>query len=90
MLEIQTIVESLRLVRKTEVQDLENLMTMTMYENAVDSFSFLTIASVCMGIFRGKFLQRNMVCIDQRETVWKECKHEKDCECTEWIEGRVS
>ena len=31
-------------------------MTMTIYENAVDAFSFLTIASVCMDIFRAKFL----------------------------------
>ena len=37
---------------KTEIEDLENLMTTTIYEHAVDSFSFLTIASVTMGIFR--------------------------------------
>ena len=30
---------------------------MTISEHAIDSFSFLTIASVCMGIFRGKFLK---------------------------------
>ena len=35
---------------KTRVEDLENMMTMTIRKNAVDCFSFLTIASVCMGI----------------------------------------
>ena len=47
---------------KTQVEDLENMMTMTIRKNAVDCFSFLTIASVCMGIFRAKFLTENGQC----------------------------
>ena len=32
-------------------------MTMTaVLENAVDPFSFFTIASVCLGVYRSKFL----------------------------------
>ena len=34
-----------------EVTDLENLMKVSLLKNAVDPFSFITIASVCMGIF---------------------------------------
>ena len=73
--------------RKTEIQDLENLMTKTIYENSVDSFSFLTIASVCMGIFRGKFLTETWSVLIAEKCV-ENCKHEKDCVC-EWIPGRI-
>ena len=72
---------------KTQVQDLENLMMVTMYENAVDSFSFLTITSVCMSIFRGKFLTETWSVLIKEKCVEK-CPHDKDCVC-EWIEGRV-
>ena len=72
---------------KTEIEDLENLMTTTMYEHAVDSFSFLTIASVCMGIFRGKFLTETWSVLTKENCV-ENCKHDKDCVC-EWLEGRV-
>ena len=41
---------------KQEVQDIHNMIFQTVYENAVNPFAFLTIASVCMGIFRSKFL----------------------------------
>ena len=73
--------------KKTEVEDLENLMMVTMYEHAVDPFSFLTIASVCMGFFRGKFLNEKWFVLMKDKCVEK-CKHEKDCVC-EWLEGRV-
>ena len=73
--------------KKTQIQDLENLMTMSIYENAIDSFSFLTIASVCMGIFRGKFLTETWSVLIKENCV-EDCKHEKDCVCT-WIEGRI-
>ena len=72
---------------KTQVQDLQNLMIMTIYENAIDSFSFLTIASVCMGIFRGKFLSETWSVLISENCV-ENCKHERDCVC-EWIEGRL-
>ena len=73
--------------KKTQIQDLENLMTMSIYENAIDSFSFLTIASVCMGIFKGKFLTETWSVLIKENGV-EDCKHEKDCVCT-WIEGRI-
>ena len=62
--------------KKTDIQDLETLMTMTIYENAVDAFSFLTIASVCMGIFRAKFLPETWSvlikekCVNMRKIVY--------------------
>ena len=73
--------------RLTEIEDLENLMTVTIYEHAVDSFAFLTIASVCMGIFRGKFLTETWSVLI-KEKCKEGCKHDKDCTC-EWLEGRV-
>ena len=73
--------------KKTQIQDLENLMTMSIYENAIDSFSFLTIASVLMGIFRGKLLTETWSVLIKENCV-EDCKHEKDCVCT-WIEGRI-
>ena len=73
--------------KKTEIQDLQNLMTVTMYEHAVDSFAFLTIASVCMGVFRGKFLTETWSVLLQEKCV-ATCTHDANCVC-EWIEGRV-
>ena len=35
---------------KQEVQDICNMIFQTVYENVVNPFAFLTIASVCMGI----------------------------------------
>ena len=73
--------------KKTEILDLENLMTNTMYENAIDCFAFLTIASVCMGIFRAKFLSETWSVLIKENCVEK-CTHGTDCVC-EWIEGRL-
>ena len=41
---------------KQSYEDVHNMIFKTVYEHAVDAFSFLTIASVCLGIFRAKFL----------------------------------
>ena len=60
-------------------------MIVSMYEHAVDPFSFLTIASVCMGIFRGKFLTEKWSVLIKDKCV-ETCKHEKDCVC-EWLEA---
>ena len=73
--------------RKTEIQDLQNLMTVTMYEHAVDCYAFLTIASVCMGIFRGKFLTETWTVLLQEKSIMG-CTHGANCQC-EWLEGRV-
>ena len=61
-------------------------MSMTILEHAVDSFSFLTIASVCMRIFRGKFLTETWAVL-LTENSKKGCTHGKDCTC-EWTEAR--
>ena len=37
-------------------EDVHNTIFKIICENSVDPFSFLTIASVCIGIFRTKFL----------------------------------
>ena len=50
--------------QECQIEDLENMITKTIRKHAVDSFSFLTIASVCMGIFQSKVPNRNMVCND--------------------------
>ena len=73
---------------KTDIEHLNNLMMMTIYENAIDSFSFLTIASVCMGIFRGKFLSETWSVLISENCV-DNCNHGRDCVC-EWIEGRLA
>ena len=45
-----------------------DLLLKTIYEKAVEPLSFLTIASVCMGIFRSKFLTESWkVLIDENE-----------------------
>ena len=49
-------------------------MTMTIYENAVDAVSFLTIASVCMSIFRAKFLPETWSVLIKKKCV-ENCKH---------------
>ena len=68
------------------VQDSENLLFKTVLENAVDPFSFLTIASVCMGIFRAKFLKENWAVLIDRNAQ-PNCKHESMCNCT-WLKAR--
>ena len=62
------------------------MITKTIRKNAVDSFSFLTIASVCMGIFRAKFLTETWTVLI-KEKCEENCKHDRNCVC-KWIEGR--
>ena len=71
---------------KKEIEDLQNLMQMTIYQNCVDSFSFLTIASVCMGIFRAKFLPETWTVL-LKEKCKVDCTHGIDCNC-EWTPAR--
>ena len=71
-----------------EVEDLHDLLMKTMMANSVDPFSFLTIASVCLGIFRAKFLREEWsVLIKEKASLHPNCKHEWNCQC-EWLEGR--
>ena len=63
----------------------ENLVMKTVLENAVDPFSYLTIASVCMGVFRSKFLKEDWSVLVQEEAK-NGCKHESSCQCN-WLEA---
>ena len=69
-----------------EVTDLENLMKVSILKNAVDPFSFITIASVCMGIFRAKFLTEKWSILTT-DKAQENCSHDSKCKC-EWMEGR--
>ena len=71
-----------------EVEDLHDLLMKTIMANSIDQFSFLTISSVCLGIFRAKFLTEEwLVLIKEKAMLHPNCKHEWNCEC-EWLQGR--
>ena len=73
---------------KRSYEDVHNMVFHTVYEYAVDPFSFLTIASVCMGIFRTKFLPECWSILSEEEAQkHPNCSHEWDCSCI-WLEGR--
>ena len=72
--------------KKKEIQDIENMISKTISEHAIDCFSFLTTASVCMGIFRGKFLKETWSVLIKEDSK-HDCKHDKNCVC-EWVEAR--
>ena len=69
-----------------KVEDLENMMTISVLSNAVDPFSYITIASVCMGIFRSKFLSEKWSILTT-DKAQEKCSHDSKCEC-EWVEAR--
>ena len=56
------------------------------WENAVDPFNSMTIASVCMAIFRAKFLPENWSVL-LRENAQSQCNHGKMCQCA-WTRAR--
>ena len=64
----------------------EDLSLKTIYKNCVDPFSYLTIASVCMGVFRSKFLQEKWEVLTE-ENEDSTCNHEYNCSCT-WLQAR--
>lgn len=71
-----------------EIEDANNMMMHTIFKKAVDPFSFLTIASVCMGVFRSKFLKESWAVLTEDEAkAHLNCNHDSDCNCT-WLEGR--
>ena len=71
-----------------ENEDMHDLLMKTIMANSVDPFSFLTIASVCLGIFRAKFLKEEWsVLIKEKASLHPNCKHEWNCEC-EWLEDK--
>lgn len=69
-----------------EIEVLQDGMLQKIRENSVDPLSFLTIASVCMGIFRNKFLPEKWLVLLKHEASYN-CKHGKNCNCT-WYNGR--
>ena len=70
------------------VQDPEDLTLSEVFQNAVDPFCFLTIASVCMGIFKAKFLEETWTVLSEQEAkAHPNCKHDSKCEC-HWLKAR--
>ena len=58
------------------------------YQNNLDLLSFLTIASVCLGIFRSKFLPEKWKVLTEKEHLKNtDCFHEWNCKC-QWLEAR--
>ena len=47
----------------------------------VDPYDYLTIASVCMGVFRTRFLPETWTVISRRDAV-PGCHHERNCRCS--------
>ena len=73
---------------KEQVEDVHNMVFKTIYQNAVDPFAFLTIASVCMGIFRSKFLEETWLVLTKEEADKNPtCLHSHDCVC-DWFAAR--
>ena len=50
-------------------------------ENPIDAFDYLTMPSLCMGIFRTKFLPEKWLVLDQN-CAREGCSHEWNCICT--------
>lgn len=68
--------------------DIEQMIFNTIYKKAVDPFAFLTIASVCMGVFRSKFLREDwQVLTEEEATAHPQCNHDIDCTC-QWLDAR--
>ena len=58
------------------------------YQNSLDPLSFLTIAPVCLGIFRSKFLPEKWKVLTEKEHLKNsDCFHEWNCKC-QWLEAR--
>ena len=73
---------------KINIEDVHNLIFKTIYQNAVDPFAFLTIASVCLGVFRSKFLEETWLVLTKEEADNNpSCNHDITCECS-WFVAR--
>ena len=73
---------------KINIEDVHNLIFKTIYQNAVDPFAFLTIASVCLGVFRSKFLEETWLVLTKEEADKNpSCNHDITCECS-WFVAR--
>ena len=71
-----------------EIQDPFDMVLDAILNNFIDPFSFLTIASVCLGVFRAKFLPETWsVLTKEKASLHTQCKHQWNCVC-EWLEAR--
>ena len=64
----------------------ENMLTEEIVVNGVDPFQFITLASLCMGVFRSKFLAEEWKVLEKKNAQ-ANCKHEMNCMCT-WTRAR--
>ncbi len=62
------------------------VMTITGPQHPVDPFNYITIASLCMGIYRSKFLPEKWQAL-LRQNAIPGCGHEWECACR-WTEAR--
>ena len=68
--------------------NLEEMIYEKKLHNSIDPFSFLTIPSVCLGIFRSNFLKEKWKVLTTKEYLKNNsCHHESNCRC-HWLEGR--
>ena len=68
--------------------NLEEMIYEETLQNPIDPFSFLTIASVCLGIFRSNFLPEKWKILTMQEHYRNsKCLHNLNCSC-KWLEGR--
>ena len=73
---------------KLDIEDVHNLVFKTIYMHSVDPFAFLTIASVCMGVFRSKFLEETWLVLTKEEADKNpSCNHDTSCKCS-WLSAR--
>ena len=62
--------------------NLEEMIYEKKLYNSIDPFSFLTIASVCLGIFQSNFLKEQWKVLTTKEHLRnKSCHHESNCTC---------
>ena len=62
-------------------------MDITSPHHPIDPFDYITIASLCMGTFRAKFLPKEWVVLYKKDA-WDKCMHRIwDCKCP-WVKAR--
>ena len=67
-------------------EEIQESLEKVTYSEGIDPFSFITIASVCMGTFKAKFLpEKYKVLLKENEI--ENCLHEWNCDCV-WNDGR--
>ena len=68
--------------------NLEEMIYKKKLYNSIDPFSFLTIASVCLGISRSNFLREQWKVLTTKEHLRNKYRyHESNCTC-QWLQGR--